>query len=145
MVFPAAILADRTSADEILEGLRNGLTKQQAQTNLSTAAADDFLGDIVLRLAKEYGWTGRMISGKLFHLFILKTSNIATNSTHSKRTLTKLAAAACSSSLIKIPRTLFKEKTTAEASGKACQSGQVTKKRQDFIATAGTTKGAYGK
>lgn len=146
LVFPAAILADRTSADEILEGLRNGLTedtKQQAQTNLSTAAADDFLGDIVLRLAKEYGWTGRMISGKLFHLFILKTSNIATNSTHSKRTLTKLVATACS--LIKISRTLLKEKTTAEASGKACQSGQVTKTRQDFIATAGTTKGAYGK
>jgi hypothetical protein len=67
-VFAAAILADRISADETLEGLRNGLTeatKQQTQTNLSVAA-DDFLGDIVvLRLAKEYGWTGRMISGKL--------------------------------------------------------------------------------
>jgi hypothetical protein len=65
--------------------------------------------------------------GQAIPLFILKTSNITTNSTHSKRTLTKLAAAACSSSLIKIPRALFKEKTTAEASGKTCQSGQVTK------------------
>lgn len=79
LVFAAAILADRISTDEILEGLRKGLNNNDNRgwqgTRANLSAADAFLGDIVLRLAKEYGWTGRMLSGKpVVRLFIMKTS-----------------------------------------------------------------------